>query len=196
MHMRRVVPSCLLAFLFLFGCEENESKVAKPDPQELTREAIGYYCNMIVADHEGPKAQIYLSGQDEPIWFSSVRDAIAFTLLPEEPKNVSAIYVNDMTRATWSAPEQDTWIDAAKAHYVIHSDRRGGMGAREAVPFGDIASAESFKDRHGGVIVSLSDIPSDYILSAEPEAAQHQHGMDETTPAQDHMHQSSHDHDN
>ena len=163
---RILVVSCLL----LVACEDSE-QTAKPLPQTLTREAVGHYCQMIVADHQGPKAQIFLSDREAPVWFSSVRDAVAFTLLPEEPKNIAAVYVTDMAVASWGSPEPDTWIEAETAHFVIESDRRGGMGALEAVPFGDPAAAESFIARHGGRVVSYGEIPSGYILNAEADAA-------------------------
>ena len=104
-----------------------------PPPAERAR-AIGYYCKMIVQDHQGPKGQIFLSGSAEPIWFSSVRDTLAFTRLPEEPKNVAAIYVSDMGRASWTSPEAGTWIAAEQAWCVIGSERQGGMGAPRPCP--------------------------------------------------------------
>ena len=167
----------LLAGLLLAACDDGARQAAKPAPQELTREAIGHYCNMIVADHQGPKAQLFLEDSDAPIWFSSVRDGIAFTLLPDEPKQIAALYVNDMGRANWDAPEPGTWIEASRAHYVIESERRGGMGAREAVPFAERAAAERFIEQHGGRIVRLADVPPDYILSAdEAEMGEMSHG--------------------
>ena len=86
--------------------------VAKPAPVEPTRDASGHYCGMILLDHSGPKAQVHLPDEPEPVWFSSVRDAIAFTMLPEEPRNFTAMYVNDMGVAQWDVPEPGTWIDA------------------------------------------------------------------------------------
>ena len=160
----------VLACLLLAACDEPQ-QAEKPAPQILTRDAIGHYCQMIVADHLGPKAQIFLTDRDTPVWFSSVRDAIAFTLLPEEPKNIAAVYVTDMAVASWDSPEPDTWIDAETAHFVIDSERRGGMGALEAIPFGDAAAAENFVARHGGRVVTYGEIPSGYILNAEAEAA-------------------------
>ena len=112
---------------------EAETGLGLVAAQELSREAIGHYCNMIVADHLSPKGQKYVADSDQPVWFSSVRDTIAFTLLPEEPKNIAAIYVNDMGRASWESPEPETWIEARSAWYVIESSRRGGMGAPEPV---------------------------------------------------------------
>ena len=130
----RLASLLLLALVLpaLASCGDDQDARA-PAAQELSREAIGHYCNMIVADHQGPKGQIYVADRDQPVWFSSVRDTIAFTLLPEEPKNIVAIYVNDMGRASWEAPEPETWIEARGAWYVIESSRRGGMGAPEAV---------------------------------------------------------------
>ena len=188
--------SVILTGLLLTACGEPEPTAA-PTPQELTREAIGHYCQMIVADHLGPKAQILLTDRDAPVWFSSVRDAIAFTLLPDEPKNIAAIYVNDMAKASWDAPEPDTWIEAETAHFVIGSEMRGGMGALEVVPFSDVAEAEAFASRHGGQIVAYTEIPSDYILNADAETTQvdgeHDHGAmkGHDSPNQ---HDGEHDH--
>jgi len=159
----------LAALLLLPACGEEQTAQA-PQPQELTRAAIGHYCNMIVEDHPGPKGQIFLAGRADPIWFSSVRDTIAFTLLPEEAKNIAAIYVNDMSRASWQAPEAGTWIELRNAWYVIGSDRRGGMGAPEAVPFSERAAAQAFTVRHGGEVAALADIPADAILGEIPNS--------------------------
>ena len=171
-----------LSVVLLAACDEPV-QVAKPQPQELTRDAVGHYCNMIVADHKGPKAQLFLTDEAAPIWFSSVRDAIAFTMLPGEARNIAVVYVNDMGRASWDTPEPGTWIEAAAAIYVIGSDRRGGMGALEAVPFSDAAKAEAFMARHGGRTVRFDEMPEDYILASDEPAS---HG-DHMPPAQDAM---------
>ena len=168
----------LLAGLAVAACD-GEARTVVPDPQELTRDAIGHYCNMIVADHEGPKAQIFLKDRTEPVWFTSVRDAIAFTLLPGEPKNMTAVYVSDMARASWAQPEAGTWIAADQAVYVVGSRKRGGMGALEAVPFGDPDAAAAFAERHGGEVIAYGSIPVDYILSSEDQpVTHHDHGTD------------------
>ena len=159
----------LLALSGVAGCGEDDDVVAKPPPVEPTREASGHYCGMILVDHSGPKAQVHLPGEAEPVWFSSVRDAIAFTMLPEEPRNYTAIYVNDMGVAQWDAPEPGTWIDAAGAHYVIGSDRMGGMGVPEAVPFATHDAAERFVAAHGGRIVALTNVPESYIFAYADE---------------------------
>ena len=165
---------CLaLAVLLLLSACGDAQETEIPLPKELTRDAIGYYCNMIVQDHPGPKGQIFLSDRSDPIWFSSVRDTIAFTLLPEEAKNIAAIYVNDMGRASWESPEAGTWIESESAWYVIGSDRRGGMGAPEIVPFSERPAAEAFVTSHGGRVIGFADIPADSVLGEIPEATGH-----------------------
>jgi copper chaperone NosL len=187
--------AALAALLLLPACGEEQTAEA-PLPQELTREAIGYYCNMIVQDHPGPKGQIFLSDRPDPIWFSSVRDTIAYTLLPEEAKNIAAIYVNDMSRAVWEAPEAGTWIKVEGAWYVIGSARRGGMGAPEAVPFSAQSAAEAFAARHGGEVVAFADIPADAILGevSEADPVGHEHAGDSVShghsSAPDDLHQA------
>ncbi len=148
------------------ACDDGRRVAALPSPASLDREAIGHYCRMIVADHPGPKAQLFLGDRAQPVWFSSVRDAIAFTRLPEEPKNVVAIYVNDMTEAPWERPGDATWIEARRAWFVLDSARVGGMGAPEAVPFATEAAAETFVAAHGGHLARLDTIPDGYVLGA------------------------------
>ncbi len=162
----------LVGLLLLAGCGEEQAAEAPP-AQEPTREATGYYCGMIVVDHPGPKGHIFVGGRDQPIWFSSVRDTVAFTMLPEETKDIRAVWVNDMGQAkNWQSPEAGTWIDARTAWFVLGSSRRGGMGAPEPVPFGDEQAAHAFAGEFGGHVVAFADIPRDYVLGAVSDAAE------------------------
>ncbi len=148
------------------ACGE-ERKAEAPPPAALTREAVGYYDRMSVLDHEGPKAQIFVEAEPAPFWFSSVRDALVFTRLPEEPKDIRAIYVSDMATARSWADPGETWVEARMAHFVIGSGRMGGMGKPEPVPFSTLQAAEAFAREHGGRIVPFSAVPDDYILGEE-----------------------------
>lgn len=161
--MNRVLAGMVLVFA-VSACREEVAAI--PEPVAMTREAMGYYCQMDVLEHEGPRAQIHLAQFDHPIWFSQVRDAVAFTRLPEETAEVRAIYVSDMGNAAdWADPGAENWVAADAAHFVIGSRRAGGMGAPEAVPFSEIAAAEAFAADHGGHIVGFADIPDDYVLA-------------------------------
>ncbi|HLP66156.1 MAG TPA: nitrous oxide reductase accessory protein NosL [Rhizobium sp.] len=158
------LASSLLAFLLLTGCSE-EKTVEAPAPYALTEEAMGRYCGMNVLEHAGPKGQIILEQIPEPIWFSSARDALAFTMLPEEPKDIAAIYVSDMAKApSWEEPGAENWVDARKAFFVIGSSVRGGMGSEETVPFSTEAAAKDFAEKNGGRVVHFDEVPQDYVL--------------------------------
>ncbi|MEW9835144.1 nitrous oxide reductase accessory protein NosL [Mesorhizobium marinum] len=163
--MRGRMVLALAVVLTLAGGCSNEEDVAMPAAFALTDDAMGRYCGMNVLEHDGPKGQVILTRMNEPIWFSSARDAVAFTMLPDEPKNVAAIYVSDMGAApSWEQPGAENWIDARAAFYVIGSSRLGGMGAAETVPFSSESAARDFAERHGGEIVRFADIPANYVL--------------------------------
>jgi len=153
--------SIILWVLILSACDRN-IPLETPEAQTLTRDANGYYCLMTVVNHKGPKGQIILSDK-KVLWFTSVRDTIAFTLSPEEPKNIAAIYVNDMSHASWDSPGEDNWIDAKKAWYVLGSNKVGGMDAPEAVPFSSKKSALEFTQNAGGEVLRFGMIPNSYI---------------------------------
>jgi copper chaperone NosL len=163
--MKPVLPGlALLAVLFAAGCGDDDAADAPP-PVALTQDAIGHFCGMSLVEHPGPKGQILLRGNDKPVWFSSARDAIAFTYLGEEAKAIRAIYVSDMGRAeSWEVPGATNWVDARRAHFVLGSDRRGGMGTEEAVPFSDAAAAARFVAAHGGRVLAFAEVPRDWVL--------------------------------
>lgn len=162
----------------LAACGDKQDAAA-PAPVEIGSESTGYFCGMLLSDHAGPKGQIHLAGKSEPLWFSSVRDAIAFTRMPDEPRDIRAVYVNDMGKAaSWAQPGPGDWIAADKAFFVVGSERMGGMGQPEAVPFGGQAAADGFVAKHGGKVLRLSEIPDDYVIGpTDPAAAPGMAGM-------------------
>jgi copper chaperone NosL len=168
--MRKIILLAAFAgVLALAGCNDQKTAEAPP-PQEITDSAIGHYCGMNVLEHSGPKGQIILASRKDSVWFSSARDAISFTLLPEEPRDIRAIYVSDMARApSWDKPGTNNWVDARQASFVIGSRMQGGMGGDEAVPFSDRSAAEKFAAENGGRIVAFAEVPKDYVLGATAE---------------------------
>jgi len=171
--MRTIVTAALAAALFsIAGCSQREA-VAPPAPQEITSDTSGHFCGMGLNEHKGPKGQIFVADREALYWFASVRETLAFLKLPEEPKNVVAIYVNDMGRASnWDRPEPGTWIDARRSWYVIGSRRRAGMNGNEAVPFGDEGKARVFAAVNGGQIVRFEEIPEDYVFPGPSSVAE------------------------
>lgn len=184
--MRTPFKTALLAASFalaLAACKDERAEVAPPPPVAITADAIGHYCGMNLADHPGPKGQVQVKGQGRPVWLSSVRDTFAFTMLPEEPKELRAVYVTDMTAvADPSRPDLTRWIEARKAWYVLGSGHRGGMGATEPFPFAEEAAARSFAKSHGGTVKRFAEVKEDEILTPEvasddpPPAAHAGHG--------------------
>ena len=154
----------LVLILLLAACKEEVAEA--PDPVALTEEAVSHYCQMNVLEHGGPKAQIYLKGLPEPLFFSQVRDAVAYLKSSERDAGVVAVYVSDMGAAeSWNRPGSDNWVDANGAVFVVDADVRGGMGAPEIVPFVDPAEAAKFVAAYGGSAMPLEDIPAEAALA-------------------------------
>jgi len=168
--MRRLALAALLLLSPLCACKDKQA--ALPPPQEISADATAQFCGMLLSEHAGPKGQIFLRDSARPLWFASVRDALAFTRMPEMPRTIVAIYVNDMGKAnSWDQPEKGTWVEARRALYVIGSRRRSGMDTDEAVPFGGAEAARRFVAENGGRIVSFADIPPSYIFSSNGDGS-------------------------
>ncbi|GAA6206771.1 nitrous oxide reductase accessory protein NosL [Cognatishimia sp. WU-CL00825] len=159
--MKSIAVLCLAA-LSLTACKEEHA--ALPQAVEMTEEALGFYCQMDLLTHDGPKGQIHLDGMPGPIFFSQVRDAIAYLHMPEQSHAIQVAYVQDMAgAANWATPE--SWMPLTEAYYVIGSDKLGGMNAPEFVPFSNIAAAENFVLLHGGTVKRYSEITTNEVLA-------------------------------
>ena len=119
----------LLFALALGACKEE--MVQNTDPLPLAPETLGYFCQMNLLEHEGPKGQAHLEGlPGAPLFFSQVSDLVTYLRLPEQSNTVLAIYVSDMDRAkSWAEPGADNWTLAPEAWFVMGSKQAGGMGA-------------------------------------------------------------------
>jgi copper chaperone NosL len=153
---RGVLRLGFAALLLIAGCSEEEE--AAPPPLALKGEEVGHYCGMLLAEHAGPKGQVLVKSGEGPFWFSSVRDTFTFLRLPEEPKDIAAVYVSDMAKApSWEQPGASNWVSAEAAFFVVGSDKEGGMGGPEAVPFSDKKAAEEFAAANGGRVMSYKE---------------------------------------
>jgi copper chaperone NosL len=161
--MKRV----FLALLLLAACKED---APLPQPVALTAESTGYFCQMDILGHPGPKAQIHLATYPGlPLFFSQVKDAVAYLRMPEQSDTVTIAYVSDMGAApSWDDVGAMNWIAAASAVYVIGSDAKGGMDAAEFVPFSDPAKAQAFAAQNGGQVVAFDQIPQSAFDAGTP----------------------------
>lgn len=165
-------PLVTILVLLLAACGKDET-AAPPPPAPMSSDVVGHYCGMILAEHAGPKGQIHVKGRKEVYWFSSARDTLAFTMLPEEPKDIAAIYVTAMDKAqSWDKPGAESWVDGRAASYVVGSDARGGMGQSEIVPFSTPQAAREFAAGRGGSVVAFDQVPRDVVLGSDTPAAQ------------------------
>ena len=170
--MMRLALVAALLLLPLSACSKQGKQAALPPPQEISASSTAQFCGMLLSEHSGPKGQIFVRGNPQPLWFASVRDTLAFTLMPETPKDIAAIYVSDMGRAkNWDQPERGAWIEAHRALYVIGSRARSGMNADETVPFGDADAARRFAVENGGRVVAFADIPQSFVLSSNGDGS-------------------------
>lgn len=157
----------LIAALFaVSACKEEIAQDISALP--LTAEAVGHFCQMGLLEHDGPKAQAHLAGLPQmPLFFSQVRDVIAYMRLPEQSHEILAVWVSDMgaPEATWTSPGAKNWINAQDAYFVVGSQVAGGMGAPEIVPFSKPEDAAAFVASNGGQTMRLADIPDDAVLA-------------------------------
>lgn len=163
-----VVP--LMLILALSACRQESAQDITP--LDMSAETLGHFCQMNLAEHPGPKAQVHLEGMPGmPLYFSQVRDGIAYTRMPEQSHPILAFYVNDMgaAGASWDDPGTGNWIAADQAWFVVGSPREGGMGAPETVPFSSREAAQDFAAAEGGEVLRLDAIPDDLVLA--PAAA-------------------------
>lgn len=158
----RYIAVPILALLVLSACrEETVDAIVAVD---MPADTLGYYCRMPLADHEGPKGQIHLEGREAPIYFAQVRDTLGYLHMPEQSHAVRATFVQDMAgAASWRDPAG--WIAASAAFYVVGSDRTGGMGAPEYVPFSDVGAARQFIEAHGGRVIRFEEITAADVLN-------------------------------
>ena len=158
--------AAVTAIVALAACNAEGEQASTPSPLTLTETAAGHYCQMEILQHEGPKAQMFLAGFAQPLWFSQVRDGLARVKSPERSSEILVLYVNDMGQAaSWAEPGVDNWIVADDAFFVVGSKAVGGMGAPEIVPFAEGARADEFQRNHGGNIMRYADISTEMVLA-------------------------------
>jgi copper chaperone NosL len=160
----------IVAVSMLCGCGSAEQQVAKP--REPDANSVGFFCRMGLTEHVGPKAQILPKGWKDPLWFSSVRDALTYaeTEVVSE-REMAGFWVNDMEQGTWEKPAPGAWVAAQEAWYVIESRMASGMGGGEAVPFKDKRRAQVFANENGGQIVDYEEAKRSIVSGVSAESA-------------------------
>ena len=116
-----------------------------------------HLCGMIISNFPGPKGELYSKGQDQVHKFCSTRDLFAYYLQPENTHRVQQIFVHNMAITPWGKPEDNIFVDARKAYYVIEHGQQGAMGPTLA-SFEDVTEAQLFIEQYGGRVIGFSEV--------------------------------------
>ncbi|MCK6265424.1 nitrous oxide reductase accessory protein NosL [Vibrio sp. ZSDE26] len=160
-------PTPYLLALFsiaLFGCSDA--------PQEkMLRQAVAiesadecHLCGMIISNFPGPKGESYQSTGEHISKFCSTRDLFAFLLQPENVTQAREVFVHDMSQSPWHKPNDEYFIDARTAWYVVGSNQKGAMGMTLA-SFAKQDDATSFSNKFGGEVYAFDDITIELIMN-------------------------------
>lgn len=161
---RRLLCGCagLAALAALSACGRSDERAAAPVPLEVDANTSCTLDGMLLADYPGSKVQMHYAGVERPDWFCDTIEMFNVYLNPEQARLVTAIFVQDMAKASWNAP-QGHWIDAKKAWYVFGSRRMGAMGPT-AASFANEADAKAFAAENGGKVLRFDEVTPDMAI--------------------------------
>tara|TARA_R110001583_G_scaffold6618_2_gene33552 strand:+ start:26621 stop:27118 length:498 start_codon:yes stop_codon:yes gene_type:complete len=149
----------VISFLLLMvGCGEQQAE------RQMLKQAVAiessdecHLCGMLISNFPGPKGEIAQKGAEEVSKFCSTRDLFAYYLQPENKRNVTQLFVHDMSKMPWDEPNDGHFVDAKTAWFVTGSSKRGAMGQTLA-SFSQKEHAEAFKNEFGGQVYSFDEI--------------------------------------
>lgn len=154
----------LLTVVLLQGCNnEHESTAMVQQAVAIESSDECHLCGMIISNFDGPKGQLYARGINGNMKFCSTRDMFAFILDPENQHNIQQAFVHDMAVTPWGKPDDEIYIDAKKAFYVIGHGKKGAMGPTLA-SFSKQVDAQAFANAEGGRELSFDQITLDVLM--------------------------------
>lgn len=154
----------ILSLGILAGCGEDENDMMVRQALAIESGAECHLCGMIISNFPGPKGQLYAKGRRGNMQFCSTRDMFAFIVDPENQQNIQEVYVHDMAVTPWDHPDDETYIDARKAFFVVGHRKKGAMGPTLA-SFSKQADAEAFANSEGGKVYRFEQITLDLLIS-------------------------------
>lgn len=142
--------------LFIGGCGNSEKAPESRPPVAIGPGDECHVCGMLITRFPGPKGEVYVRGGSRPLKFCSTRDLFSYLLQPESV-GVTQIYVHDMGATEWVHPDDNAFVDARAAWYVVNQPLQGAMGPTLA-SFKRREDARVFMDKHGGELLRFDDI--------------------------------------
>lgn len=159
-----VVCMLLVGINLLQGCSNEKAATVAQKVIAIEKSDQCHLCGMTISKFPGPKGQLYSKGISHNMKFCSTRDMFAFILDPENQHNIQQAFVHDMTVTPWNKPDEETYIDAKQAFYVIGHTKKGAMGPTLA-SFAKESDAQNFAKTEGGEIYNFKQITLDVLLS-------------------------------
>jgi copper chaperone NosL len=157
--------SALLLLFLLTACSETPAELqAAQKAMAIESHEECHLCGMIISGFPGPKGQLYERGKPHSLKFCSTRDMFAYLLDPEHQHAIQTSYVHDMTVSPWDHTNEQTYIDARQAWYVVGHNKKGAMGPTLA-SFSDQKIAITFAEQYGGQIYHFEDINQHLLQS-------------------------------
>ena len=153
----------LLCTFTLLSCSEQhveEQTIHQAAAIEAADEC--HLCGMLISGFSGPKGELFKKGitqgeGNKVHKFCSTRDMFSFYLDPENKRNITTILVHDMSKSPWNAPNDNYFIDARIAWFVMGSSQTGAMGATLA-SFSMKTDAQKFANEFGGHVLAFNEI--------------------------------------
>lgn len=163
MKKTSLLVTFFLSFVLL-GCGSEEASQQATMRQAVAIESADecHLCGMIISNFPGPKGELYEKGKEEVKKFCSNRDLFTYLLQPENRRQVQQVFVHDMTQVPWESPDDDLFIDAKSAWYVVGSSKKAAMGMAVA-SFSKEKHARFFSDQFGGEVIRFDDITIDML---------------------------------
>ncbi len=164
---RRFVTLTVLSItmILLPGCNEDRPEnLAVQRAIAIENGEECHICGMIISNYPGPKGQLYERNQTATRKFCSTRDMFAYLLDPERKHSIQSAFVHDMAVTPWDHPDEESYIDARKAWYVVGSNRKGAMGPTLA-SFSSESTARAFAENYQGRLYRFEELNIELISS-------------------------------
>jgi copper chaperone NosL len=150
----RVLAGVLMC-LALVACDKAQSPPAAQAGLAFHPGDECHVCGMVISDFPGPKGAAVGAGGTKK--FCSPAEMLGWWLQPENHRADVKLYVHDMGRSHWDAPDDAHLIDARTAYFVIGSRLKGAMGVVLA-SFSNLEAAQKLAHEAGGKVLRLEDI--------------------------------------
>ena len=154
--------TCLFIFL-LASCGESKQQQMIHQAVKIESSDECHLCGMMIGEFGGPKGEIYRKEGGSVKKFCSTRDMLSYYLDPENKRNVSQLFVHDMSKMPWGKTNDSYFIDAKKAWFVSDSSKIGAMG-KTLASFSKKIDAQAFSKEFGGKVLSFEQIKLEDLL--------------------------------